>query len=59
MGAWLGYEKIDPVWLKDLELRDVIEEVATDLCDHCRMSEYGDYRDRDWERKYINFGKSN
>lgn len=58
MGAWLGYEKIDPVWLKDLELRNVIEEVATDLCDHCRMSEFGDYRDKDWERKYINFGKS-
>ncbi|MBE5782263.1 MAG: TIGR02452 family protein [Clostridiales bacterium] len=59
MGAWLGYEKIDPVWLKDLELRNVIEEVATDLCDHCRMSEFGDYRDKDWERKYINFGKPN
>lgn len=56
MGAWLGYEKIDSVWLKDLELRTVIEEVATDLCDHCRMSEYGDYRDKDWERKYIHFG---
>ncbi len=56
MGAWLGYEKVDPVWLKDLELRGVIEEVAADLCDHCRMSEYGDYRDEDWERKYINFG---
>ena len=59
MGAWLGYEKIDPAWLKDLELRGVIEEVATDLCDHCRMSEFGDYRDKDWERKYIYFGNSN
>jgi len=57
MGAWLGYEKIDPVWLKDLELKSVVEEVATDLCDHCRMSEYSDYHDPDWERKYIRFGK--
>ena len=57
MGALLGYEKIDPVWLKDLELRGVIEEVATDLCDHCRMNEYSDYRDKDWERKYIYFGR--
>lgn len=56
MGALLGYEKIDPAWLKDLEFRNVIEEVAADLCDHCRMNEYGDYRDADWERKYIHFG---
>ncbi|MBQ7886261.1 MAG: TIGR02452 family protein [Clostridia bacterium] len=58
MGAWLGIEKIDPKWLQDLELKSVIEEVATDLCDHCRMSEYSDYRDEDWERKYIHFGHS-
>ena len=57
MGALLGYEKIDPEWLKNLELRTVIEEVATDLCDHCRMSEYSDYRDMHWERKYIDLGK--
>lgn len=56
MGALLGYEKIDSAWLKDLELRDVIEEVAVDLCNHCRMSEYSDYQDKDWERKYIYFG---
>lgn len=56
MGAWLGYEKIEPAWLKDLELRGVIEEVATDLCDHCRMNEYNDYWDKEWERKYIHFG---
>ncbi len=59
MGAWLGYEKIPSEWLKDLELRDVIIEVATDLCDHCRMSEYSDYRDEDWTHKYINFGRNN
>lgn len=56
MGALLGYERIDPVWLKDLELRGVIEEMATDLCDHCRMGEYGDYQDKAWERKYVYFG---
>jgi len=56
MGALLGYEKIDPAWLNDLELRTVVEEIATDLCDGCRMSEYSDYRDKDWERKYVDFG---
>ena len=56
MGALLGYEKIDPAWLDDLELRAVVEEIAADLCDGCRMSEYSDYSDKDWERKYLEFG---
>jgi len=59
MGAYLGYEKIDPMWLEDLEVRDLIEEIATDLCDRCRMSEYSKYVDHEWERKYIQFGKGN
>ena len=53
LGALLGYRAIDRKWTNDLELRDVILEVADDLCHGCQMSEYGRYRDRDWERKYI------
>lgn len=57
MGALLGYDAIDPMWLDGLELRDVIDEVATDLCDHCRMTEGGEYCDEDWMRKYVNYGR--
>ena len=53
LGALLGYEAIEDKWKKDLELSDVILEVADDLCNRCRMSEYSDYRDADWEMKYI------
>ena len=36
-----------------MELKDVILEMADDLCYGCQMSEFGSYRDSDWERKYI------
>ncbi len=58
MGAYLGYEAIDPKWLQGLELRTAIEKIATDLCDRCRMSEYSEYRDPEWERKYIYAGRT-
>ena len=53
LGALLGYEKIDDKWKKDLELSDVILEMADDLCHGCLMSEYSRYRDPEWEEKYI------
>ena len=53
LGALLGYEAIDQKWKKDLELSDVILEMADDLCHGCQMEEYSHYRDPDWERKYI------
>ena len=53
LGAWLGYNAIEDKWKKDLELVDVILEMADDLCHGCRMSEYSNYDDPDWERKYI------
>ena len=53
LGALLGYEAIEAKWKKDLELSDVILEMADDLCHGCQMSEYSHYRDPDWERKYI------
>lgn len=52
LGALLGYGAIEEKWKRDLELRDVILEMADDLCHGCQMSEYGNYRDRDWLRKY-------
>ncbi len=54
LGALLGYDAIEEKWKADLELHDVIMEMADDLCHGCQMSEYDwDYQDEDWERKYI------
>ena len=53
LGALLGYDAIDDKWKKDLELHDVIIEMADDVCHGCQMSEYSDYEDPDWFRKYI------
>ena len=53
LGAWLGFDAIDDQWKRDLELYDLILEMANDLCSGCQMSEYGDYDDPDWVRKYI------
>ena len=39
--------------MKDLELRDIIEEIAEDLYSDCQMYEYGDYEDPIWISKYI------
>ena len=53
LGALLGYNKIDGKWKKDLELSDVILEIADDLCHGCQMSEYSHYNDPEWSSKYI------
>ena len=53
LGAWLGFEAIDEKWKKNIELYDVIDEMALDLCHGCAMSEYGHYRDEIWMTKYI------
>lgn len=53
LGAWLGAHSIDAKWTKDLELYDILCEMAEDLCYGCHISEYGDYYDEAWERKYI------
>lgn len=53
LGAIVGYAAIEDKWKKDLELHDVILEMADDLCHDCQMSEYSSYRDPAWESKYI------
>jgi ADP-ribosylglycohydrolase len=53
LGALLGEQAIDPKWKEDLELRDVILELADDLYTGCRMSEHGTYRDDAWLDKYV------
>lgn len=52
-GALLGYDAIDKAWTRDLELRDVILELADDL--DRRPERLQDCRniDRDWAQKYV------
>ena len=53
LGALIGYTAIDRKWKKNLELLDVILEVADDLCHGCQMSEYSHYQDPAWITKYM------
>lgn len=53
LGALLGYKAIDEKWKKNLELSNVILEMADDLCHGCQISEFTEYLDLDWGRKYV------
>ncbi len=53
LGAIHGFDAIDEKWKRDLELSDVILEMADDICRGCLMSEYGGYEDPAWVSKYI------
>lgn len=53
LGAYLGMSAIPRKYLENLELKDVILEIADDLYNDCKISEYGSYRDEVWEQKYI------
>lgn len=53
LGASLGAEGIPQKFVENLELRDVILEIADDLYNDCKMTEYGDYYDPVWVAKYI------
>ncbi|MGN1165021.1 MAG: TIGR02452 family protein [Lachnospiraceae bacterium] len=53
LGAWLGYSRIEKKWKKDLELADVILEIATDICHRCHTYEIGPYYDEEWMEKYF------
>ncbi len=53
LGAYLGLSAIPEKYVEELELRDVILEIADDLYSGCKMEEYSSYRDEIWESKYI------
>lgn len=53
LGAYLGVNAIPEKFIKNLELKDLIEDVATDLYNDCKISEFSDYSDEVWESKYI------
>ena len=53
VGANVGLSGIPRKYTENLELRDIIMEIADDLYNDCKISEYGDYGDEVWESKYI------
>ena len=53
LGAYLGFAAIEEKWKKNLELYDLIDEMALDICHGCLMSEGGSYKDDIWSTKYI------
>lgn len=53
LGAYIGYDNIDRKWIDNLELKEVIMEIAIDLCHKCQYEEFGSYKDPYWEAKYI------
>ncbi len=54
LGAKLGLQGIPQKYTENLELKDVILEIADDLYHDCRMSEYdSDHDDPVWMQKYI------
>ena len=55
LGAYLGLSAIPQKFLDNLELKDVITEIADDLYNDCQMSEHGSYQDEKWVKKYIDF----
>jgi len=53
MGALLGKVSIPNYYLDDLELKDVIEEIALDLSKTVSGDEYSNYNDEVWLSKYV------
>ena len=53
LGAALGLDAIPDFYLQDLELRDVIEEIAEDLCTGCGTEAGSEEGDPAWVSKYI------
>lgn len=53
VGAYLGLHGIPEKYMKDLELKDIIMEIADDLFHDCRISEDGYKEDPEWYEKYF------
>ena len=52
LGALLGYDRMEEKWKKNLELSDVIMELADDLCMWIQMSDKSSFDDPKWMKKY-------
>lgn len=59
LGAFLGYGAIENKWKENLELSDIILEIADDLYFGCKIDDFGRYKDEEWKRKYIDILHNN
>lgn len=53
VGAHVGLSGIPDKYKTNLELYDIILEIADDLYNDCQMSEYSAYTDEAWVSKYV------
>lgn len=53
IGAYLGYNSIPTYYKDNVELKDVILELADDMSVDVPISEYSSYEDERWENKYV------
>lgn len=53
VGAICGYNGIEEKWKTDLELKDIILEIADDLISGCEADGYETDVDHKWKAKYI------
>jgi len=53
IGTYLGIDKIPEYYKQDIELKDVIIELASDLFVDCPVSEYSNDNDEIWLKKYL------
>ncbi len=52
LGLIVGYKNIESKWKENLELKDVVLEIADDLCFGCKITEFENYQDNAWIKKY-------
>ena len=53
LGAHLGLSGIPEKYTTNLELKDIILEIADDLCHDCQIDEWNYDKDAEWEMKYF------
>ena len=53
IGTYLGFDKIPKYFVDNLELSDIIQELAEDLCNGCPINEYSINEDEYWVSKYV------
>ena len=53
IGAYLGYDAIPNYYKDNVELKDIILELADDLSLEIPISEYSSKKDEKWENKYL------
>ena len=53
LGAWLGYGAIEDKWKNELELSEVIGELADDICSVNSLSDSGLFNEEAWKNKYV------